>query len=624
MIQHVSQDALSDTYLALQKSVDRQVGLRMLRQDLQGNEASRDQFLGEAKAQASVRHPQIASVFEAHHDAEMLYYTRELLPGRSLGEMAMARETLDEEKLLDVIKTCAKAYKYLTEADLDYLPIQADQIFMNDSGAVRMANTVQASGAEPIRQRQQIKNLAKSVFNLIDESAKQNETIPHLTYEMAGTLEEAEGFETWDDLLEEVRYIERQWSEMSGGMTPKRMAILMGGALGALAGLMGLIFLGVFLYQQSTQPKIRVTNEMIRIPAGKYIFQDGVESESPEFWIDSYEVTIAQYAEFVAALAAMPATDAKRWDHPDQPSFKQSHEPRGWASYYKAAKEGRKWVVVRQDQTFEIDVDLNCPIVLVDWWDAFAYAKWKGRRLPTEEEWEKAARGRFGNVYPWGNELDYAKLNSGIDYNLASNSAEEPAAEESPTEAPAVEEPDAPLSEAGGEDPSMGGSMDDASMDGGGMADGSMDNGGGMAPETPAPASEPEPKAEAAVAEGDSAPGEENAEEAEVPQSEPSAKKDGYVFWAPVDKLEADVSPYLVYGMAGNVSEWTSTWDEHPKIEGRQVPVRRGASFLSKNPEALKLTTRAFSNSPSDSDIFVGFRTASDFPPKKDEEASGS
>ena len=60
--------------------------------------------------------------------------------------------------------------------------------------------------------------------------------------------------------------------------------------------------------------------------------------------------------------------------------------------------------------------NLDCPVFNVDYFDAYAYAKWKGRRLPTEEEWEKAARGPAGNLYPWGNEWDPKKLNAGGDY----------------------------------------------------------------------------------------------------------------------------------------------------------------------------------------------------------------
>jgi gamma-glutamyl hercynylcysteine S-oxide synthase len=55
----------------------------------------------------------------------------------------------------------------------------------------------------------------------------------------------------------------------------------------------------------------------------------------------------------------------------------------------------------------------NQPVVGVNWYDAKAFCEWKDKRLPTEAEWEKAARGPEGFLYPWGNSLDPQKANYG-------------------------------------------------------------------------------------------------------------------------------------------------------------------------------------------------------------------
>ncbi len=126
----------------------------------------------------------------------------------------------------------------------------------------------------------------------------------------------------------------------------------------------------------------------IIIPPGQFYYQDGQSIVLPPFDIDPTEITIWQYAEFLSAVG-----ESHEFDHPDQPIGK-SHRNSHWDQLFKAAIERGEMEGVR--------ININFPAVFIDWFDAYAYAKWKGRRLPSEQEWEKAARGTTGQRYPWG------------------------------------------------------------------------------------------------------------------------------------------------------------------------------------------------------------------------------
>lgn len=96
-----------------------------------------------------------------------------------------------------------------------------------------------------------------------------------------------------------------------------------------------------------------------------------------EYWIDQTEVTNAQYALCVAAGDCTKPLDLE--------------------------SQINRWY---QDKKFA-----DHPVVFVDWNQAKDYCAWAGRRLPTEAEWEKAARGTDERIYPWGNEFDGTKVN---------------------------------------------------------------------------------------------------------------------------------------------------------------------------------------------------------------------
>jgi formylglycine-generating enzyme required for sulfatase activity/tRNA A-37 threonylcarbamoyl transferase component Bud32 len=122
--------------------------------------------------------------------------------------------------------------------------------------------------------------------------------------------------------------------------------------------------------------------EMVLIPAGEFLMgtnKQGLENEHPrhnvyldEYYIYKYEVTNEQFAQFVRETGYRAKGD--------------------WKNYAAFGKEKH-------------------PVVCVNWNDAMAYCRWAGGNLPTEAQWEKAARGTDGREYPWGDNWDESKCN---------------------------------------------------------------------------------------------------------------------------------------------------------------------------------------------------------------------
>ena len=137
-----------------------------------------------------------------------------------------------------------------------------------------------------------------------------------------------------------------------------------------------------------------------------------LEDERPQhmvrlkaFAIDRYEVTNGQYRKF---LAEVKQSGDAAWAHPDQPKGKD-HTPRYWKEFNPLLKDPAYVRLAQYDATtFTAD---DKPVVGVDWFDAYAYAKWAGKRLPTEAEWELAARGTDGRRWPWGNDWQWGLCN---------------------------------------------------------------------------------------------------------------------------------------------------------------------------------------------------------------------
>jgi formylglycine-generating enzyme required for sulfatase activity len=149
-------------------------------------------------------------------------------------------------------------------------------------------------------------------------------------------------------------------------------------------------------------------NGQYLIPAGTTPAADGKPIEVKAFYMDEYEVTIGQYEKFVEATRGQDIRGLlpPRWD-----SEKTDFVPKDWSGIRTSLKNHSFYERVGEQLT------RDHPIFNIDFADAYAYAKWAGKRLPTEAEWQRAASGNDNFRFPWGNEVDRKFTNTGVDMN---------------------------------------------------------------------------------------------------------------------------------------------------------------------------------------------------------------
>ena len=497
LVRFIGGDDTTETHEALQLSIDRPVALVLLKPEYTRQKTAVRAFRSMVRARAKVSHPNISPVYEGYEEAGAIFYTRELVEGCNLPQLYANGERFDDLTLISMVKTIAAAQAYLEANDIAHSPIKTRHIYLGEDGKTRIANTATNEPCDQATVTELICYLSTKLQSFVDPGQAV------IASRLLAEMRNPEVFWTWQALQEVAARCDDEIAQTTSykpkSTTPKRppTSWLIAGAI-ALVSLIAIVL--VITLNKPNGLEQRVLNQMTKITGGEFEYQKGETHTLPTFWIDTYEVSIAHYQEFITAIED---TGSREYDHPEQPAGKKNHKPDNWGEYYNAASRGTRYEGHL--------VNLNCPVVFVDWWDAYAYAKWKGRRLPSEQEWEKSGRGKRGNLYPWGNAPNLEMFKS---------------------------------------------------------------------------------------------------------------SRENYSTWRPVDSVTGDRSVEGVSCLAGNVSEWTSSFIEHPEIFGAEIPVVRGGSFRNEASGMPDLTVRQRVNDPGESDEggfqgrdWIGFRTVSDINP---------
>lgn len=551
-------------YEALQFAVNRTAALKVLNPALYADQAVTHQFIAYSSAMARAQNPYITSVYEAGESDGLIYYAREYVDCDNLREHLTRSQFLSEDLALQVIINISEALQYEQKTGLLHSPLILEQVLAPKTGVPKLFNNVTLEGGEvSAGVEDEIRRLSAIISEGVGGAHVASPEFAALLEKMSRAG--ADGFSDWETLLPEVRKLSltRQAMKVVRPVHTAASRVIQAkpgikpwmkwAALGGVVAVLGGFLLWHFVLRLQNRGGWDVET-MIAIPKGPFIYQKDIKLDLPDFYIDKYEVTIGQYRKFLEAwsedksaieehpllveewkrnkpsLPAQPAvSDEKKRNKPaphkplpsknkaaakearpnqdDGPT--KDHTPVDWENIETAVKNGLDY---RGNRIYD-----NTPVFNVDYFDAWAYARWAGKRLPTEQEWEKAARGTDGRLFPWGNEFDPKRTNSGADKGYG------------------------PL------DPQRG-------------------------------------------------------------------KVDGYVICSPVGIFKADCSPSGVRDMAGNVCEWTDSFDVHPNFAPEKVPVIRGGSWDSvKTP----LTLRGLKHATRTRDPFLGFRCAGDPPPAK-------
>lgn len=428
---------MARVYRAVDTVIGRTVAVKILTEEGCANEEIRSRFLQEARLAGNIAHDNIINIYDFGEDAEgRPFMVMEFLKGQDLRQAIKNNSTGDTRHKLGIALDIARALEDIHSQNIIHRDIKPDNVHVTSAGAIKLMDFGISKAQDSTRTTTGVvmgtpyymapeQVLGRNITPLVDVYSFgvlmfelmtgtrpiAGDTVERIFYQilqeplnvepmrLAGIPDSIIDLVTrctekdparrpqgFGEVCARIRSIIHDWDaptrplqsvHQAATAVPPRKPWLIPVAAGAIVVLLTAIFFGVRAMRTpaATPAKTSVpakaelekridtpTGKMVLVPAGEFLFgKDKQTVRLPAFYIDRTEVPYETYEQF-----------CKEKGRP-MPRGAEGERPRD-------------------------------PIVDVSFLDAQEFAKWAGKRLPTFQEWEKAARGRRGRLYPWGDE----------------------------------------------------------------------------------------------------------------------------------------------------------------------------------------------------------------------------
>lgn len=354
-------------YEAFQPSINRTVVLVLLDPETAGP-SRREELMEVVRLRASHPDPYLAAVYEVNEEQGLLYYTRELLSGKRVDELMQGRTPVSEAELVRLMDSTISCCARFEQDGLAMRPLKEAMFYAEPEVGWRMLHPLCEGAADPGHMARSLEMLTSVVRVLHAGESELKAGLDEAARQVADG-----GIVGWVGLQSFWQQHRRRWG-LSMAAPGGRATLSRGAWIGLGAGALALV--GLLVGLLAIRQHRRATPPSLQPP-----LVAEVAAEGELFWLAVTEASIGEYLHFLEAAGQQPGA----FDEPEQPGTKRSHTPADWEQVLKSIRQGRSYhgVVLGYDS----------PVFNIDYWDAAAFARWRGGRLPDEDEWKLAARG---------------------------------------------------------------------------------------------------------------------------------------------------------------------------------------------------------------------------------------